>query len=288
MSRWAAVRAHAAMSPASSVLARGKGAASALALALLVVVGWFVTRGGAPPAPRRVAEMVHPKDGMVLIRIPGGTYTMGSYKGNPDEKPAHQVTLQPYAIGKTEVTNAQYRTFVAATHHKTAGDWASYARKWGEQAPVVGVSWYDANAYCQWAGLRLPTEAEWEAAARGPEGRTYPWGDAWDASRCRNSVEGSLISAQSPVAVGSYPQGASPLGCLDMAGNVWEWCSSKYKPYPYDAADGREGATGREDRVLRGGSWYGSYPDWYRGADRFRFDPANSDLSWGFRAAMTL
>jgi formylglycine-generating enzyme required for sulfatase activity len=289
----------------SSAPAKGKAAApAAAAFALLGLVGWLVARGGAPPAPRNIAdsasatappvarqvvEMINPKDQMILIRIPGGTYTMGSDEGDSDEKPAHQVTLQPYAMGKTEVTNAQYRAFVAATHHETAGDWAAYAGTWGDQAPVVGVSWHDATAYCQWAGLRLPTEAEWEAAARGPEGRTYPWGDTWDASKCSNSVGGRPGSAGTPVAVGSYPQGASPFGCLDMAGNVWEWCSSKYQPYPYDAADGREASAGREDRVLRGGSLISSFvPIRFRGAYRYRSLPTYGYDLRGFRAARTL
>jgi formylglycine-generating enzyme required for sulfatase activity len=260
-------------------------------------VNLYLRALGRDPLPEQAAEavpaeggteMVNRKDGTVLIRIPGGSYTLGSNTGDSDEKPVHRVTLRPYAIGKTEVTNAQYRRFVAATDHKTAGDWAGYAERWGEQAPVVGVSWYDATAYCEWAGLRLPTEAEWEAAARGPEGRTYPWGDTWDASRCRNSVAGGPGSAGSPVAVGSYPQGASPFGCLDMAGNVREWCSSKYQPYPYDATDGREASTGAEPRVLRGGSWYDGSPDRFRGAIRGWNLPTISDDDRGFRAARTL
>jgi formylglycine-generating enzyme required for sulfatase activity len=188
-------------------------------------------------------EAVNEIDGTVLIQVPAGAFRVGSSERD-DERPPHAVSLNTYWIAKTTVTNAQYRTFVAATGHETAGDWEGWAQEWGDDYPVMMVSWYDAQAYCQWAGLRLPTEPEWEAAARGREGRTYPWGDTWDASKCRSSAGGDLGSAGSPEAVGSYPEGASPFGCLDMAGNVWEWCSSKYQPYPYDATDGREDSTG--------------------------------------------
>lgn len=242
----------------------------------------------ATPAVDSASAMVNPKDGMVLMRIPGGTYRLGADQGKPAERPVHQVTLRPYALGRTEVTNAQYRRFVEATRHRGDGDWADSVARWGEQAPVVRVSWYDAQAYCAWAGLRLPTEAEWEVAARGPQGRTYPWGDLWDASRCRNSV-GTPCSPESPGAVASYPQGASPFGCLDMAGNVWEWCSSKYKVYPYEAADGREALTGYADlRVIRGGAWNAKDPTSFRGAHRYAALPSDALNILGFRAAKSL
>ncbi len=134
---------------------------------------------------------------------------------------------------------------------------------WGDEAynapnqPVVGVTWYEAAAYCCWlSGLtgqpcRLPTEAEWEKAARGADGRLWPWGNRWDEARC-NSLEGRVLR---PTPVGVYPQGVSPYGCLDLAGNVWEWTSSLYRDYPYQADDGREDMGAGSARVLRGGSW---------------------------------
>lgn len=228
------------------------------------------------------------KDGTVLIRVPPGSFTMGSNIWY-DEKPPHSVHLGCYWIAKTTVTNAQYRRFVKATRHKSAGDWECYACEWGEDCPVVCVSWNDAIVYCKWAGVRLPTEAEWEYAARGPAGLEYPWGAEWDASKCRNGVGGNRRSAKRPVAVGSYPQGASPFGCLDMSGNVWEWCSSLFQFYPYRADGGRERMDSRDHdlRVLRGGSWGDYGPDWFRGAYRVRVEPSDCGAVRGFRVART-
>lgn len=228
------------------------------------------------------------KDGMVLVCIPRGTYTIGSDAGDSDEKPVHKVTLKPYAIGKYEVTNAQYRAFAKATGHRSAGDWEERASVWGEQAPVVNVSWHDANAYCKWAGLRLPTEAEWEVAARGTDGRVYPWGNEWDASRCRNRESVGDKGAEGAAVVGSYPADISPFGCYDMAGNVSEWCSSRYKPFPYHAGDGREALSGGVLRVVRGGSWGYNDPDGFRGTDRIGYSPDDCFNYWGFRCARTL
>ena len=229
-------------------------------------------------------EAKNEKDGTVLICIPAAAFTMGV------GSEVHQVRLPAYWMARTTVTNAQYRRFVAATGHRSAGDWEEYARKWGGECPVVNVSWHDAVAYAKWADLRLPTETEWEYAARGLEGRQYPWGDEWDASKCCNSVGGDWGSAEKPLPVGSYPQGASPFGCLDLAGNVWEWCSSLYLAYPYRADDGREraGARGGDQRVVRGGSWDLEDPDGFRGAYRLSNYPDGSYFIRGFRCVRPL
>lgn len=221
-------------------------------------------------------EFLNEKDGTTLIEVKGGTFTMGSDE-NSDEKPPHSVTVASFYVGKYDVTNLQFRRFVDATDYDAGTEWKEYVDVWGGNAPVVCVSWHDANAYCRWAGMRLPTEAEYEYVARGREGRKYPWGNEWDASRCCNSRNSRGRAA----AVGSYASGASWCGALDVAGNVWQWCSSKYVPYPYDARDGREDPSGSDRRVLRGGSW-GSL-DYCRGAYRSLLTPGVRIDYYGFR-----
>ena len=165
---------------------------------------------------------------------------------------------------------------------------------------MVNVSWHDAVAYCNWLAevtgkpYRLPSEAEWEKGARGSDGRIYPWGNQWDAARCnsRESSDGDTVAVLgiykgSTTAVGTYPNGASPYGLLDMAGNVWEWTSSVYETYPYDPADGREDpeAEGNLHRVVRGGS-FGNLPWRVRCAFRGRDVPSASFWDRGFRVAL--
>jgi serine/threonine-protein kinase len=214
-----------------------------------------------------------------------------------DEQPQCRVRLPGYWIGRTEVTNAQYLEFVRATGRRAPDHWSGGEIPSGiERFPVVLVSWDDARAYCDWAGGRLPSELEWEKAARGTGGRIFPWGDQWDRKRCRNSElasgnsyvdpEGHLPAIgesqsshnparEGPVAVGSYPAGASPYGCLDMAGNVWEWCADwwdngAYKRYAQgDLTSLRSG----EYKVLRGGSRDNDAPAHYRCTLRHIIDP---------------
>jgi formylglycine-generating enzyme required for sulfatase activity len=182
----------------------------------------------------------------------------------------------------------------------TVAEYGCYLRASGKTAPTdeldhpaVRVSWRDATAYAAWlaqlTGLpwRLPTEAEWEKAARyDPNTRTsriYPWGDTFDKARCNTYESG--IRGTTPV--GTYPNGASPCGALDMAGNVWEWTSSLFKPYPYNASDGRERADSTDSRVLRGGSWYID-PRFARAAYRLLNDPGGIVGNVGFRVARSL
>lgn len=193
-------------------------------------------------------------DDVELILIPPGEFTMG------EGDDTHQLYLEAFYIAKYPITNAQYKRFVEATGHKAPDHWARGSIPAGkDDHPVVNVSWYDARAYCQWLEdetayvVRLPTEAGWEKAARGTDGREYPWGDEFDKDRC--NTEKSGIWDTTPVAKYS-PQGDSPYGVADMAGNVWEWTGSLYKDYPYDANDGREDLEEVGARVVRGGAFY--------------------------------
>jgi formylglycine-generating enzyme required for sulfatase activity len=205
-------------------------------------------------------------------------------------KELHRVFVPEFQIARVPITNAQYALFVADAKVEPPGDWRGGRPPQGkENHPVVNVSWRDAQAYCRWLSgkiertVRLPTEAEWEKTARGDKDkRAYPWGDEWLELRCNSDELG--LGETSPV--GLFLNGASPYGVLDMAGNVWEWCQSKYAPYPYRADDGREGEelTRGEGRVVRGGSWY-LYRWVCRAAARFRRVPAYFINSFGFRVA---
>jgi formylglycine-generating enzyme required for sulfatase activity len=193
------------------------------------------------------------EDSATLIYVPAGEFTMGSDNSGTDAKPVHTVYLDAFWIDQTEVTNGMYAKCVTAGKCDPPSTTVQFSNLHYANYPVVYVSWYSANAYCTWADRRLPTEAEWEKAARGEYGNEWPWGNEFDLNKC-NSSEGSE-GGTTPV--GAYsPQGDSPYGVADMAGNVWEWCHSLYQPYPYNVEDGRESASGTGARVVRGGAFY--------------------------------
>ena len=229
------------------------------------------------------------RPGLDLVDVPAGEVRLGeglrrsAGPALPDEAPRHEVVLASFALARAPVTNAQYAAFVAASGWAAPSHWPGGAPPAGlETHPVTHVDWHDARAFCAWAGGRLPSEAEWEKAARGADGRLYPWGDAEPDGRL--AAFGAGVKG-TPVSAGSLPAGASPYGLLDMAGNVWEWVSSAYRPYPYDHADGREDAAGDEQRVLRGGSYASPGPLLLRCAARSRSWPGRRAPHIGFRVA---
>ena len=168
-----------------------------------------------------------------MVLVPAGSFKMGSNNGDSDEKPVHDQTFdQPFWIDKTEVTRGAYESCVSAGVCTSTPD-SQYSTTANQ--PINRVTWYQAAAYCEWRGARLPTEAEWEYAARGPDNLKYPWGNEFDG----NKVHYSQNSSNKTADVGNYPSGTSWVGALDMSGNVWEWTNSLYKDYPYVNNDGR-------------------------------------------------
>ncbi len=229
-------------------------------------------RGDAP------GEVVVRRDGSVLVWVPAGVFRMGS--DAPDawdnERPPHRVRLTQGAwLGRTPVTWAQYRRFCQKTR-RVAPEPRSPA---GPDHPVHGITWDDAQAYCAWAGMRLPTEAEWERAARGTDGRAYPWGDAApDPRTC------CFLGADSSAPAGAHAAGAAPWGHLDLSGNVWEWVADLFGPYGADPVVDPTGPTAGKYRLVRGGSWQ-SAAESCRTTTRRGTAPRAIDPTVGFRVA---
>jgi len=224
-----------------------------------------------------------------MVRVSAGEFTMGSDEYD-NEKPVHKVHLPEFRIGRYPVTNYEYRAFVQDTQAHPPPHWegSDYPEMLGDH-PVVYVSWYDAMAYCQWLSEKtgkpyhLPTEAEWEKAARSTDSRRWPWGNEWDANNC-NSRENGLDHT---TPAGQYsPHGDSPCGGVDMAGNVREWCSSLFRPYPYQVDDGREDSKSPDERVLRGGA-FSDQASSVRCAFRSLRLPNSRDRNIGFRVALS-
>jgi formylglycine-generating enzyme required for sulfatase activity len=257
-----------------------------LVLFLLIPAGCF--KNSAPP------------EGMVLI--PAGEFIMGSDKVDTegkgaefgtvkpwylDEHPQHKVFLPGYFMDKYEVTLAAYKSFVDATGSRAPENWTSGKVPAGrDNYPVTFVNWYDAERYCRWAGKRLPSEAEWEKAARGTDGRDYPWGNEFDPAKANTGDTG----ISDLTAVGRFEAGKSPYGVYDMAGNVWEWTADWYKPYP--GSDYTSDMFGEKVKVLRGSSWGGmghyAIPYFYRTSYRFYINPEGAFPDAGFRCAKDL
>lgn len=265
---------------------------------------------------------MRPADNALMVYVPAGEFAMGSSETEirealadcgdcprdwfDAEKPQHTVNLPAYWVDKHEVTNRQFARFIEAGGYDKREYWTGpgwdwktredrrQPRYWAEPSwnqpdlPVVGVVWFEAVAYCKWAGGRLPSEAQWEKAAGwDPEAQRkvkYPWGDDWNANKA-NTAE---LGKRHTTPVGQFcDEGASPYGACDMAGNAWEWCSTLHQPFPYVADDGREDLEAKGTRTLRGGSWINARHEArtsYRlppfPGDFILFDPTN-----GFRCA---
>ena len=280
---------------ASSILIhdRGETARRAADDAVMVYVpdGAFMMGGGSPMT-RYARQLCREAAGDLAIAVCGAA-------AFADESPAHPVELSSYWIDRTEVTNGQYRRCVDGGACTPPTDTGSFTRVqyYGDAGfdayPVVQVNWGQAEAYCRWAGARLPTEAEWEFAARGPENRLFPWGDKFDSGRL-NYCDVSCPGMSDPsyddgfpdtAPIGSFPMGASWVGALDMAGNVREWVADWYGPYTSEASIDPEGPASGESRIPRGGSWYDT-PDDVRSLNRGANVPDYTHPKVGFRCAV--
>ncbi len=251
-----------------------------------VLPGGNNSNGGNGRIGQEANTRINPKDGAEMVLIPGGPFLMGD--NDRADNPRHTVTLSSYYIYKNLVTIKQYMAFCDATHRsKPSGP--GFDPAWRQQdCPMVKVSWYDARAYCDWAGARLPTEAQWEKAARGTAGLKYPWGDAWSAGKLWCSTN-QVFDAGSTTAVGRYGVSQSS-GCTDMAGNAWQWCSDWYDagywstPLAQEADPENQRIGEKKSRVLRGGSWRFYGPDaFFRCATRFKIWPGFWATDVGFR-----
>lgn len=191
-----------------------------------------------------------------MVLIPAGEFIMGSDNRLPDEGPQHKVTLKAYWMDVYEVTNQQYKKFIDTTDRRSPAHFRNRAYPPGkEHHPVTEVTWYDAEAYCAWAGKRLPTDEEWEKAARGADGRMFPWGNEFDLNKANTPMRWAKLKQEGgTLPVGSFPGGASPYGLYDMSGNVWEWTASWYQAYPGNTHPSE--SYGEEYKTLKGGSWW--------------------------------
>ena len=234
----------------------------------------------------RPATAQHQNWSMALV--PAGEFTMGSAGGDADELPVHKVYVEAFFMDLHQLSVAQYARFLEDTNQERPPEWSLMNRPQHQNRPVANVDWADATAYCAWAGKRLPTEAEWEKAARGTDGRTYPWGNQPPTALHANSGKEVWNNHAVLTPVGTFEEGKSPYGIYDMAGNVWEWVGDWYDPNYYKTGPQQNPAgppTGGS-KVVRGGSW-GSGSKSMRASDRETHLTSFRGFGTGFRCAKT-
>jgi len=258
----------------------GAGVVVLVVLGIMIFRQLQLERISQPAGVAQQKTELSPADVMGMVLLPAGEFNMGSVTVDADERPVHTVYLGSFWIDQYEVTYSQFQQFIQADNY-SAEPCAP-----GDDHPVACINWYASQAYCQWAGRRLPTEAEWEKAARGGlEGALYPWGDQSPVCTAgeENGAQFQHCDGKT-VAVGSFAP--NNYGLYDISGNVSEWVSSIYKSYPFDPTDGRENVESDKDRVFRGGSWqYNGYI--LRVANRNYTVPSNSTKRLGFRCALS-
>lgn len=271
------------------------------------------TRRACTAAPTKPLWLVeNPIDGSLLVRIPGGEFLAGGNDFHHGDSGIFWSTLPTYYLGLHPVTNAQYAGFLDATGREAPRGFVVQAHGGEKPAddddsqgpsaiedenpttidhgidtadhPVVNITWDDAQAYCEWADLRLPRELEWEKGARGANGCLYPWGQAWYEDRCRSDLN---RGPDTTCSVWEYADGCSVWGCYQMAGNVWEWCADWYAPDSYKRYARGQLQPPRPSgaRVTRGGSWFNTVQENFQGSYRFACRPDDTDGHYGFRVA---
>lgn len=262
-------------------------------LLLFTLVTLFVGVAGSDAQLDRLRKLkkdTEPqKEARLVATVPAGEFWMGvdGLQGLDDERPRHSVWLDAYEMDVYEVTTARYAAFLTETNRRPPLFWETVDPSQHGDRPVIGVDWYDADAYCRWRGQRLPTEAEWEKAARGTDERRYPWGNRVPTAELANFALGARFSySQTLMPVGHYEKGKSPYGVYDLAGNVWEWVQDWYAGDYYERSPERN-PTGPETgqfKVLRGGSW-SELPKYLLTYGRFKLPPGTRNSYTGFRCA---
>ena len=241
------------------------------------------SKQGGSAGGARQADMLE----MPMVLVPAGKFTRGSSLSD-DEKPVRQIYLNAFYMDKYEVTVGQYAKYLEVTGMEEPPDWDTMNQSQHQRRPVVNVSWEDAVNYCKWADKRLPTEAEWEKAARGADGRIYPWGNEAPTRLHANYGRSDWDDHMALAPVGSFEAGKSPYGIYDLAGNAWEWVFDWYEHDFYTKSPDKNpiGPSKGDEKVVRGGSWL-YVSEFLRSAHRFNAQPSNRHFGYGFRCAKT-